>query len=91
MEILNQFAPLILIVVIFYFFILRPQWKASKKEKNFLKELKRGDKIVTKSGIHAKINDVSSKDESCIIETMAGKLKVEKSAISIDMSQKLNK
>ena len=52
--------------------------------------LKKGDRIVTKSGIHAKVMELNDKDNTCVIETMAGKLKIERSALSLEMSAKLN-
>lgn len=51
--------------------------------------LKKGDRIITKSGLHGKILEVNDKDNTCIIETLAGKLKVERSAISLELSAKL--
>ncbi|NNE75452.1 MAG: preprotein translocase subunit YajC, partial [Pricia sp.] len=61
-----------------------------KDEKKFTAELKRGDRVVTKSGLHGKIMELNDKDFSCIIETMAGKLKFDRSSISMEMSKKLN-
>ncbi len=90
MEGLNQFAPFILMFAVIYFFMIAPQMKRAKKEKKFAAELKRGDKIITKSGIHGKVVNISDKDSSCIIETSAGQIKFERSAISMEMSQKLN-
>ena len=46
-----QFVPLILIFVIFYFFLIRPQQKRAKEHKIMVEELKRGDKIITRGGI----------------------------------------
>lgn len=80
----------LLIFVVFYFFMIAPQMKRAKKEKKFAAELKRGDKVVTKSGLHGKVADLNDKDNSCVIETMAGKLKFDRSAISMEMSSKLN-
>jgi len=54
-----------------------------------LAELKRGDRVITKSGLHGKVVDLNDKDASCVIETMAGKLKFDRSAISMEMSRKL--
>ena len=85
-----DFLPMILIFVVAYFFMIRPQMKRQKDEKRFASELKKGDRIITKSGLHGKIIELSEKDTSCIIETMAGKLKFDRSAISMDMSKKLN-
>ncbi|GAL90934.1 preprotein translocase subunit YajC [Jejuia pallidilutea] len=64
--------------------------KRAKKEKKFAAELKKGDRVVTKSGLHGKIAELNDKDNSCIIETLAGKLKFDRSAISMEMSTKLN-
>jgi len=89
MEALNQFAPFILIFAVMYFFMIRPQMKKQKQEKKFAQELKKGDRVVTKSGLHGKIMELGN-DGTCVIETLAGKLKFERSALSLDLSQKLN-
>jgi len=54
----SQIIFLLLIVGVFYFFMIRPQMKKQKELKNFRKELKKGDKVVTTGGIYGKINDV---------------------------------
>ena len=78
---------LVLMIAVFYFLLIRPQQQRAKKEKAFETALKVGDKIITKSGIHGKISEMN--DETIVIETMAGKIKMEKSAISMEMSAKL--
>jgi preprotein translocase subunit YajC len=88
MEALNQFLPMILIFVVAYFFMIRPQVKRQKDEKKFTNNLKKGDKIVTKSGLYGKVVELNDKDMSCVIETMAGRLKFDRSAISMEMSKK---
>ena len=85
-----DFLPMILIFVVAYFFMIRPQMKRQKDEKKFSSELKKGDRIITKSGLHGKVIDLNDKDSSCVLETMAGKLKFDRSAISMEMSKKLN-
>ena len=75
--------------VVVYFFMIRPQVKRQKQEKKFAAELKKGDKVITKSGLHGKILDLND-DGTCIIESGAGKMKFERSAISMEMSNKLN-
>ena len=87
---LGQFLPLLLIFAVAYFFMIRPQMKRQKEEKKFAESLKKGDKIITKSGMHGKVVDLNDKDFSCIIETMAGRLKFDRSAISMELSKKLN-
>jgi preprotein translocase subunit YajC len=88
MEQLQTFLPLILMFVVIYFLMIRPQQKRQKLEKEFEKALKVGDKIITKSGIHGRIAELA--DDTVVIETMAGKLKLERTAISNELSQKLN-
>ncbi|WP_108866967.1 preprotein translocase subunit YajC [Aquimarina aquimarini] len=90
MDQIQQFLPFILIFVVMYFFMIRPQMQKAKKEKKFAEDLKKGDRIVTKSGLHGKIFDFSEKNNAIIIETGAGKLTYDRSAISLEMSQKLN-
>ena len=89
MEQLTQFAPFLLMFVVIYFFMIRPQQKRAKQEKEFESTLKTGDKIITKSGLHGRVTELS--EGTVIIETMAGKLKMERSAISMEMSAALNK
>lgn len=87
---LGSFLPLLLIFAVVYFFMIRPQMKRQKKEQNFITELKKGDKIVTKSGLHGKVLDFSEKLNAVIIESGAGKLTFDKSAISHELTAKLN-
>lgn len=75
--------------VVIYFFMIRPQQKRAKQEKEFESALKVGDKIITKSGIHGKIAELA--DTTIVIETMSGKLKMERTAISMEMTASLNK
>jgi preprotein translocase subunit YajC len=89
MEQLTQFAPFLLMFVVIYFFMIRPQQKKAKAEKEFESALKVGDKIITKSGLHGKVAEVS--ETTVVIETMAGKLKMERFAISMEMSASFNK
>lgn len=86
----GQLPFLLLMLVVFFFFIILPQQRRQKKEKNFMNSLSKGDKIITKSGIHGKVIELNDKDNTCVIETLAGKLKIERSAISLEMSSKRN-
>jgi preprotein translocase subunit YajC len=58
-----QFVPLILIFVIFYFFLIRPQQKKIKEHKSMVSQLKRGDEVITSGGIIGKIEKVSDNDK----------------------------
>jgi preprotein translocase subunit YajC len=88
MEDLVKFLPYVLMIGVFYFLMIRPQQKRAKSEKEFESQLKAGDKIITKSGIHGKISELAEK--TIVIETMSGKLKMERSSISMEMSSKMN-
>ena len=78
-----------LIFVVMYFFMIRPQVKKQKKENKFRRMLKKGDSIITIGGIHGKVIEV--KENSVIIENYGVKMKVEKSAISMNAaSEKLS-
>ena len=89
---MGQFGSMgyiLLMFVVMYFFMIMPQQKRAKKEKEFEKSLKVGDKIITKSGLHGKISELA--ETTVVVETMSGKLKMERSAISLEMSATLNK
>lgn len=88
MENIQQFLPFVLIMAAMYFLMIRPQQQRVKKEKEFESSLKVGDKIVTKAGIHGRISELA--ESTIIVETMAGKIKMEKAAISLELSKKLN-
>lgn len=83
---LGSFIPLLLIMVVFYFFMIRPQMKKAKEAKKFREEINKGDNIVTVGGLHGKITDL--RETTVIIETESKtKLKIERSAISPEYTQ----
>ena len=82
------FLPIILLFLVMYLFLIRPQMKRSKQEKQFASALAKGDKVITKSGMHGRVLELFD-DGTCIIESGAGKMKYERSAISMEMSNKL--
>lgn len=86
---LMQFLPYLLIIGVFYFLMIRPQQAKLKKEKLFESDLKVGDRIITKSGMHGKIAEIA--ETTIIIETMSGKIKMERSSISMEMTIALKK
>jgi len=84
-----SFLPMLLIIVVFYFFMIRPQMKKAKDHKKYVEELKKGDRVITTSGMHGKIIDVH--ETTFIIEVEGGtKIRFDKSAISLDASKALN-
>ncbi|MEN9972823.1 MAG: preprotein translocase subunit YajC [Bacteroidota bacterium] len=76
-----------LMVLVFYFFMIRPQMKKQKELKKFREGLKAGDKIVSIGGIHGKILEVT--DSTVLIQSEGTKLRLEKSAVSQAMEDTL--
>lgn len=72
------------VIVIMYLFFLRPQAKRQREETKFRSEITKGAKVVTTSGIHGKITEVG--DTYVILELDGGRIKLEKSAISKELS-----
>ncbi len=89
MEQIQSFLPIILLFAVMYLFLIRPQMKKAKQEKQFAAELKKGDKVITNGGLHGKVLELND-DGTCIIESGAGKMKFERSAISMERTAKLN-
>jgi preprotein translocase subunit YajC len=87
MDQLMNFLPYVAMIAVFYFLMIRPQQQRAKKERNFEESLKLGDRIITKGGMHGKIAELG--ESTIVIETMSGKLKMERSAISMELSAKL--
>ncbi len=78
-------------IVIFYFFMIRPQAKKAKQQKQFVNDMKKGDKIVTIAGIHGTINKVNE-DGTLMLEVSPGSyIKIEKSSISMEWTVTANK
>ena len=64
---IGQFIPLILIFIIFYFFLIRPQQKKVKEHKKLVENLKRGDQVVTSGGVIGTIERVMDNDRAEVI------------------------
>ena len=86
----QQLLPIVAMFVVVYLFMIRPQMTRQKNEKKFAEALKKGDRVVTKSGLHARVFELVEKQDAVVLETTAGKLTYDKSAISLEMSKKLN-
>lgn len=81
--------PFLLIIVVMWLFFFRPQQKKQKEETKFRSEIAKGMRIVTTSGIHGKILDV--KDNVLTIESENTRLKIERTAVSKELSAQYNK
>lgn len=83
-----SFLPFILVFVVLYFFMIRPQTQKAKEQQTFVGSLKKGDKVITIGGIHGKITRID--DNSVLLEVENQMtLRVEKSSISAEMSKTL--
>ncbi len=88
---LTQMLPLVLIIIVFYFFMIRPQMKKAKDQKKFVENLQKGDKILTIGGIYGKVVEVRETG-TILIETEDGsKMLVTKSAVTADGSDNAQK
>ena len=87
---IGSMLPFLAMIVVIYFFMIRPQMTKQKKEKKFQADIAKGTRVITSSGIHGKIVEVNENDNTITIETGAGKIKFEKAAISMDLTNKLN-
>lgn len=86
---LMSMLPFAMILVVMYLFFFRPQMKRQKEERHFRTEVKKGARVVTTSGIHGKVLEVG--ETYFVLECENSRLKVEKSAISKEMSAQYNK
>ena len=82
---LTSLLPLILIIVVFYFFMIRPQVKKQKELKTYRSSIQKGEKIVTTGGIYGKVTDV--KDQTVTVEIAENiRIKIDKNAVLKDSS-----
>tara|TARA_B110001452_G_scaffold216981_1_gene188435 strand:+ start:470 stop:754 length:285 start_codon:yes stop_codon:yes gene_type:complete len=79
---ISQFIPLILIFVIFYFFLIRPQQKRVKEHKNMVGSLKRGDEIITSGGILGTVERIMEDDRIEVIISENVKVQIIRSTIT---------
>lgn len=84
----TAFVPLILIFVIFYFLLLRPQQKKAKEQREFLNQLKAGDMVITAGGLHGKITGLT---DAVVTMEIADKVRVRVSRSQVAGSSELKK
>ena len=78
-----QFVPLILIFVVFYLFLIRPQQKKQKEREKVLESLKRGDKVVTIGGMHGTVAGIDFEKKTVLVQVGENlKIKFDRSAIA---------
>lgn len=89
----SSFMPFFFVamILVFWLFFIRPQAKKQKQQKAFIDNLQKGDKVVTIAGIHGVVNKVNE-DGTINLEINPGSyIKMEKSAISLEMTNQINK
>ena len=86
---LMQFLPLVLIVAVFYFFMIRPQVKRQKEAKQFREGLKKGDKVITAGGIHGRISEMQDNYVFVEIDTNV-RVKVDKNSLTATPADIIN-
>lgn len=85
----TQLIPMVLIIVVFYFFMIRPQMKKQKEHKKYIEEIDVNTRVVTTAGIHGRIVEVAEK--TFLIDVGSGvKMRFDKSAVSLEASKALN-
>lgn len=83
-QLLSTIVPFLLIILVFYFLILRPQQKRQKERQKLLESVRKGDKIVTTGGMHGLVEGVEDKILLVKIDDNV-KVKIDKSAVAVIM------
>lgn len=82
-SLLTSFAPLILIMVVFYFLLIRPQQKKMREHQNMLSKISKGDKVVTSGGIFATVSKVEENSNYIVVEIAENvKVKIKRDSVS---------
>lgn len=80
MDIVMQMAPIVLIFIVFWFLLIRPQQKKAKEHRAMVQSLKRGDRVVTNGGIHGQVSHVA--DDHLMVEIADGvKIKLDRKSV----------
>lgn len=92
-SVIGSFAPILLMILAFYFLMIRPQQKREAKKKEMLSKLRKGDKVVTASGIIGTVHKVISEDEISFEIAEGVRIRILKSAVTnlLDKSSPLGK
>ena len=86
---IKQIVLIASFVLVFYFFMIRPQQKRQKAQRGFLDQIKKGDNVITIGGIHGKIHEIDNDVIILEVDTRGSKITISKSAISIEATRKM--
>ena len=81
---MSMLIMLVVFIAVMYFLMIRPQQKRQKQEKKFIEELQKGQWVVTIGGIHGRLVEIN--DNTVVIDTKAGQITFERSAISRELT-----
>ncbi len=84
---IHQYILIGIIVLVFYFFMIRPQQRRQKEQRNLLEQIKKGEQLVTIGGIHGKVYEVAEDTVTLEVDNKGSKLTVSKGAISLESSR----
>jgi preprotein translocase subunit YajC len=88
---MSNLIILVMMILVFWLFMIRPQAKKAKQQKQFMNNIQKGDKIVTIAGIHGTVNKINE-DNTMSLEVSPGSyIKIEKSALSMEWTANINK
>lgn len=76
-------------ILVFYFFMIRPQQKRQKEQRGFIDHIKKGDNVVTIGGIHGKIHEIEDNVIVLEVDTRGSKITISKNAISIEATKRM--
>lgn len=85
---IQQIVLLGSIILVFYFFMIRPQQRRHKEQRNLLEQIKKGEQVVTIGGIHGRVHEVTDDLITLEIDNKGSKLSVSKGSISIESTKK---
>lgn len=85
---IKNIVLIISFILVFYFFMIRPQQKRQKEQRGFLSQIKKGDQVITIGGIHGKIYEIDDNVVTLEIDNKGSKITVSKNAISIDATRR---
>ncbi|MCG8340985.1 MAG: preprotein translocase subunit YajC [Cytophagales bacterium] len=85
---LKQLPLLGAIILIFYFFMIRPQRRRQKEQRDFFEKIKRGDQVVTIGGMHGKVCSVQNDTVTLEVDNKGAKIVFEKTAVSLEASKR---
>ena len=89
-EVVTQIIFILAVIVVFYFFSIRPQRKKYKEQKDFLSTLKIGSKIVTVGGIYGEIIGIDGNRVTIVVSKKGSTIDIDKSAISVEATLKVS-